>query len=385
MPPGRSRKWLELTGSKQYQRDARDILALQATIAREVASAVQVELSPEDVGHFAAVRAVAPSVHEAYLKGRFYLNQRTAEAIRTAVGYFETAIALDPTYAPAYASLADCYNLLGTVMVAGGSPREWRPKAMEAAVKALQIDPELGEAHATLGYVRHYDWQWVEAEESFRRALALNPNYAFGRIWYANLLGSLRRFDEAVREVLVARDLDPLSLIVSTNVGWVYHRARRYDAAIAEYKRGLALDPTYLQSHMRLADAYLEAGRIDEAISEQETVARLSKGSAADVMLLERTRLLAGRPNDFERRLNALIASSAQGYASPAAIANAYFAVGRVDEGFVWLERAFRERTNNMAYLAVEPVYDRVRDDPRFKTMLRDIGLDDEGTRQQSR
>ncbi|MEO7135708.1 MAG: protein kinase [Vicinamibacterales bacterium] len=361
--------------SENYRRDAQEVLALQATIARAVARSVQVELSAEDARHFAAVRAVAPDVYEAYLKGRFYWNQRTADSLRTAVRHFETAIALDPTYAPAYASLADCYNLLGTVLVAGGSPTEWRPKAMEAAIKALQIDAELGEAHATLGYVRHYDWQWTEAENSFRRAIALNPNYALGRIWYANLLCSLRRFDEAVAEVLMARDLDPLSLIVSTNVGWVFHRARRNEEAIAEYTRGLSLDSTYLQAHMRLTDSYLAVGRLNDAVDESETVARLSNRRPADVMLLERTKLLAGRPNEFERRLGDLIASSAKGYASPAAIATAYFAVGRKDEGFVWLERAYRERTNNIVYLAVEPVYDGVRDDPRFQAILRGIGL----------
>ena len=361
--------------SQNYQRDAREVHALQATIANAVAAALQVAVNDEDATHLATVRAVDPDVYEAYLKGRYYWNQRTADSLRTAVTYFQAAITLDPSYAPAYASLADCYNLLGTVMVAGGSPREWRPKAMDAAIKALQIDADLGEAHATLGYVRHYDWQWAEAEKSLRRAIALNPNNALAHIWYSNLLCSLRRFDEAVEQVLIARDLDPLSLIVSSNVGWVYYRARRNSEAIAEYERGLALDSTYLQSHMRLADAYLMAGRFDEAIAEGETVARLSNRSVADLMLVERLKLLAGRPNAFNRRLEELIALSSKGYASPAAIANALFSVGRNDEGFVWLERAFDDRTNNIAYLAVEPVYDGVRDDPRFQALLRAIGL----------
>jgi serine/threonine-protein kinase len=361
--------------SQDYQRDARDVHALQATIAKAVATALQVAVNAEDATHLATVRAVDPDVYEAYLKGRYYWNQRTADSLRTAVTFFQTAIRLDPSYAPAYAALADCYNLLGTVMVAGGSPREWRPKAMDAAIKALQIDADLGEAHATLGYVRHYEWQWADAERSFLRALALNPSNALARIWYSNLLCSLRRFDEAVEQVVLARDLDPLSLIVSSNVGWVYYRARRNGEAIAEFERGLALDPTYLQSHMRLADAYLMAGRFDDAVAEGETVARLSSRSVADLMLLERTKLLAGRPNEFKRRLEDLIDLSSKGYASPAAIANAFFSVGRNDEGFLWLERAFTERTNNMAYLAVEPVYDGVREDPRFQALLRAINL----------
>jgi eukaryotic-like serine/threonine-protein kinase len=361
--------------SEDYQRDAREIQALQATVARALAQVVEIEVTADDARHFSAVRAVAPDVYEAYLKGRYHWNHRTPASIRTAISHFETALALDPTYAPAYAALADCYNQLGTVLVGGGPPREWRSKAAEAAIKALQIDADLAEAHATLGYVRHYNWEWADAESSFRRAIALNPSYALARIWYANFLCSGRRFDEAVREVMIARSLDPLSLIVNTNVGWVLYRARRNDEAIEEFKRALRLDPTYLQAHMRLRDSYVYAGRFDEAIEESETVARLSDRSAASLVWLEQTRSLAGRPNQFERRLSELIAGLPETYTSPSVIANAYFSAGRNEEGFTWLDRAFRERANNMAYLAVEPVYDRVREDPRFKALLRAVGL----------
>jgi TolB-like protein/Tfp pilus assembly protein PilF len=361
--------------SQQYQRDAREIHAVYSAIANAVPAATRVSVNAEDATHFASVRAVDPDVYEAYLKGRYYWNQRTADSLRAAVAHFDAAIRLDPTYAPAYASLADCYNLLGTVMVAGGSPRQWRPKARDAAIKALQIDPDLGEAHATLGYVSHYEWQWAEAEKSLRRAIALNPSYALARIWYANLLSSLRRLDEAIEQALIARELDPLSLIVATNVGWVYHRAGRPLDAIAEYERALRLDPTYLQAHMRIADSYIELREFDKAIAAAETVVRLSQQNPVDVMLLERTKLLAGRPNDFDRRLRAIVAASTTSYASPGMIANAYLAAGHTDEGFAWLERAYQERANNIAYLAVEPHYSRVRDDPRFQAILRKIGL----------
>jgi TolB-like protein/tetratricopeptide (TPR) repeat protein len=362
--------------SETYRRDAREVQALQATVARAVAKAVEVELTVEDDRHFGAVRAVDPDVYEAYLKGRYYWNQRTLVSIRTAIGHFEAALALDPTYAPAYAALADCYNQLATVMVGGGPPREWRPKAAEAAIKALQVDGDLAEAHATLGFVRHYDWQWTEAERSLRRAIALNPSYALARLWYANLLCSQRRFDEALVEVLAARTLDPLSLIVNTNVGWVLYRARRNDEAIAEYSKALALDPTYLQAHMRLAASYDYAGRFGEAMTEAERVAELSNRSLGSLLSLELTRLRAGQPNDFDRRITELIAALPQTYTSPGAIANLYFGAGRNEEGFRWLDRAFRERTNNMVYLTVEPVYDGVRDDPRFKALVKAVGLE---------
>lgn len=362
--------------SETYRRRAREVQALQATVARAVANAVEVELTVDDDRHFGAVRAVDPDVYEAYLKGRYYWNQRTQVSIRTAIGHFEAALALDPTYAPAYAALADCFNQLATVMIGGGPPHEWRPKAADAAIKALQIDGDLAEAHATLGYVRHYDWQWAEAERSLRRAIALNPSYALARIWYANLLCSQRRFDEALQEVLAARSLDPLSLIVNTNVGWVLYRARRNDEAIAEYGRALALDPTYLHAHMRLADSYQYAGRSGEAIVEAERIAELSNRSLDSLVSLELTRLRAGRPNHFDRSITELIAALPQTYASPGAIANFYFAAGRNEEGFRWLDRAFRERTNNMVYLTVEPVYDGVRNDPRFKALVRAVGLE---------
>jgi TolB-like protein/Tfp pilus assembly protein PilF len=364
----------EVLWSDEYTRDAREVLTLYATIANAVPEAARVVLNAEDTRHFASVRAVDPDVYEAYLKGRYYWNQRTANTLRAAVSSFETAIQLDPTYAPAYAALADCYNLLGTVMVAGGSPREWRPKAREAAIKALQLDPDLGEAHATLGYVSHYDWQWSEAEKSLRRAIALNPSNALARIWYANLLSSLRRLEEATAQALIARELDPLSMIVATNVGWVHHRAGRHLDAIAEYQRALRLEPAYLQAHMRLADSYVELRRFDEAVATAETVVRLSNQNPVEKVALERTKFLAGRPNDFERQLNAVLADSST-YVSPGMIANAYLAVGRTDDAFAWLERAYEERSNNMAYLAVEPHYAPVRDDPRFQQLLRKVGL----------
>ena len=365
-----------LLWDEEYRRGAREVQALQAAVARAVAEAVEVEVSVDAARRFAAVRAVDPGVYEAYLKGRYYWNQRTPASLRTAIQHFEAALAMDPTYAPAYAALADCYNQLATVMIGGGSPGQWRPKAAEAAIKALQIDADLAEAHATLGFIQHYDWQWAEAERSLRRAISLNPSYALGRIWHANLLCSQRRFDEAIQEVLLARSLDPLSLIVNTNVGWVLFRARRHEEAITEYKKALALDPTYLQAHMRLADSYAYAGRFDDAIAEAETVAELSKRSPVSLATLEQTRLRAGLQNDFDRKMTELVSTVPHTYTSPGAVANLYFGAGRNDEGFHWLERAFRERTNNMAYLTVEPVYDPVREDPRFKALVKAVGLE---------
>ncbi len=327
------------------------------------------------MARFATARAVDPEVYEAYLKGRYHWNQRTDESLRAAVAEFQTALALDPTYAPAYAALADCYNLLGTVMVGGGSPRQWRPRASEAAIKALQIDSGLAEAHATLGYIQHYNWEWDAAEQSLRRAIALNPSNALARVWYANLLSSRLRLDEAIREVTVARDLDPLSLVVNTNVGWVLYMARRNDEAIAQYVKTLSLSAGYVQAHTRLGDAYMQANRHDDAIGELTTVVRLTNDSATSRVALAQIYALAGRNADARRLLERALVERGEKYVSSGALANVYVALGDHDQAFEWLEQSHRDRANNVAYLAVEPLYDRIRQEPRFQALVKAAGL----------
>jgi TolB-like protein/Tfp pilus assembly protein PilF len=286
--------------SAEYDRHARELQALHGVVALEVASAIEIELHEDDEDRLTRIRAVDPDVYEAYLKGRYYWNQRTTESLRTAMAHYEAAIRLDPSYAPAYAALADCYNQLGTQMVGGGSPREWRPKATEAAIRALQIDPALAEAHATLGYVRHYEWEWEAAEQSFRRAIALNPSYPLARIWYANLLSARSRVDEAMAEVTAAAELDPLSPLIATNVGWVLINARRYDEAIATLTPIVARDPGYVQAHSRLAGAYSFSGRHAEAVAQAQTAGRLTGGSASPGELAQAL-ALAGRREEAER------------------------------------------------------------------------------------
>lgn len=361
--------------SEVYERPVRTLQALHGTIATAVSRAVAVELGEGDRARFSTSRAVDPEVYEAYLKGRYYWNQRTEASLRAAVAEFQTALTLDPSYAPAYAALADCYNLLGTVMVGGGSPQQWRPRASEAAIKALQIDSGLAEAHATLGYVQHYNWEWDAAEQSLRRAIALNPSNALAHAWYANLLSSRLRLDEAIREITVARDLDPLSPIVTTNVGWVLYMARRNDEAIAQYMRTLALNAGYVQVHTRLGDAYELAGRHEEAIRELTTVVRLTGDSATSRVALAQIYALAGRSADAHRLLDRALLERPERYVSSGAIANVYVALGETDKAFEWLEQSYRERANNVAYLAVEPLYDRIREDPRFQRLVKAVGL----------
>jgi serine/threonine-protein kinase len=361
--------------ASDYERHQRQLPSLYGTVAAGVAAAVEVELGAEDADRLSRTRAVDPDVYEAYLKGRYHWGQRTAESLHTAVAHYGTAVRLDPSYAPAYAGLADCYNQLGTQMLGGGSPREWRPRAREAAIRALQIDPALAEAHATLGYVRHYDWEWEAAEQSFRRAIALNPSNPLARIWYANLLSGRRRVDEALVQVNAASELDPLSPVVGTNQAWVLSNARRYAEAIAVLEAIVARDPSYVQAHARLAGTYAFAGRLAESVAAAETANRLAGGSPATRAGLAQALALAGRRQEAVRLLDGLLAERARQYVPPGAIANVYVALGHMDQALRWLDQSHAERANNNAYLAVEPIFDSLRPHPRFQALLRATGL----------
>jgi eukaryotic-like serine/threonine-protein kinase len=359
--------------TRTYDRPARDILALQRDIVREVADHLSLALSADDDARLARVRAVDPDVYESYLKGRYHWNKRTQASLTTAVEHFRAAIEADPTYAPAHVGLADCYNQLGTVMVAGAAPSEMRPRAIAAAIAALQIDPMIGQAHGALAYARHYDWQWDAAGRSFQRAVELDPGNPLIQLWFANYLVSMQRIAEAVVHVETARELDPLSPIVMTNVGWTLSHAGRYEEAIQAYQEALALSPNYVQAHKRLAGAYAELGRYDAARAQAEAVALIDGRS--DLVGLANLHAMAGRRVEAERVLQEVVALERTEYVSPFAMAQPYLRLGQYDRAFEWLERAYEERSNGMVYLAVEPVLAPVRTDPRYHDLLKRVGL----------
>jgi TolB-like protein/Tfp pilus assembly protein PilF/predicted Ser/Thr protein kinase len=360
--------------SETYERDARDVLALQADVVRGLAVAIQLTLRPAARERLATVRAVSPDVYEAYLKGRYEWNKRTPTSLRLAVEHFTRAVELDPTYAPAHAALADCFNLLGTVVVGTGSPREFRPRAEAEAIKALQMDPYSAEAHAALGYVWHYEWRWADAERQFRRAIELNPSYSMARIWYANLLMSQSRMEEAVEQVFAARDLDPFSLIVNTNVGWVLDYAGRHEEAIAHLKQTIALDSEYVQAHWRLARALMAAGRLTEALEQGDRLLTLSDSSSPALSMVANIAARAGRRDEARVLLGHLLERSRRAYVPPASIADAFRAVGDVDGTLTWLEKAFAERSNAIAYLD-QGDNGPLRRHPRFQALRARVGL----------
>ncbi|HWJ15821.1 MAG TPA: tetratricopeptide repeat protein, partial [Gemmatimonadaceae bacterium] len=356
--------------SDAFERDRRQVLALEDDIVRALIAEIRLSTRPQ--AELAPPRAVNPEAYEAYLQGRFEWNQRTKESLTRAVADFTRANSLDPTYAPAHAALADCYNQFGTQMVGTGSPRDFRPRAAVAAVQALRLDPYSAEAHAALGYIRHYDWQWVDAEREFRRAIELNPSYPLAHLWYANLLMSRGRFVEALREVKLAQDLDPFSLVVNTNVAWVLQVAGRHSEALEQLRRTLALDSTYVQAHMRLSGVLEHFGQFDAARREAETVVRLANGSATALAGLSALDAASGRTADARRELSAVLERARSQYVAPGAIAIIYAKLGDTLNQDLWLTRAYEEHSNAMAYLLVDRQW--IRDATRER-LLAAVGL----------
>jgi TolB-like protein/Tfp pilus assembly protein PilF len=360
--------------SDTYERSAQQVLALQADVIRALATEVRLTVRPGAQERLATARAVNPEAYEAYLKGRYEWNQRTHASLQLAIAHFTRAIELDPTYAPAHAALADCYNQFGTVLLAG-PPQDYRPLAAAAAIRALQIDPYSAEAHAALGYVRHYDWQWQEAEREFRRAIELHPSFALAHIWYANLLMSRNRMKEALEQVFVARELDPFSLVINTNVGWVLTLAGRTQESIALLTRTLELDSTYIQARSRLVDALTMAGMYAAALEQAERVVTLSHRSPHALKNLAVVRTRLGRTDEVRPILAELLAREHKEYVPPATLAWLFILLGDNEAAIPWMSRAFEERSNAMAYIDVDPAWDGLRQDPRFQAMVARTGL----------
>jgi eukaryotic-like serine/threonine-protein kinase len=360
--------------SDSFERSRPQILALQADLVRALAAELRLAVRATAADRFATVRAVNPEAYEAFLKGRFEWNRRTGESLESAVLHFRRAVELDPTYAPAHAALADSYNQLGTVFVGTGSPADFRPLAAAAAIRALQIDPGSAEAHAALGYVHHYEWRWTQAESSLRRAIELNPSYPLARIWYANLLMSLGRMEEALEQVLVGRDLDPYSLVINANVGWVLTSAGRAEEAVTHLQRTLELDPAHVQSRARLVGALMAAGRLAEAREQAERVVTLTGGAPHMVATLANVNARMGRTGEARVILDGLLAENDRGYVPPASLAQLYNALGDGERTLYWLTHALEERSNAMAYLASEP-FESLAADPRYHALKVRVGL----------
>jgi TolB-like protein/Tfp pilus assembly protein PilF len=359
--------------SETYDRDLGDALALESEVAQAIAQRVQVTFTGDERARLAATRSVAPEVYESYLKGAFGQSNSRTE-IEISIGYFEEAIRKDPTFAPAYVGLAFAYDDLGTLLV-GASPEEVRPKAISAARKALELDPDLADAHALLGDMQQDQWHWAEAEAEFKRALDLKPNAAAAHLGLANWLLCQGRTEEALVWSRRARELDPLGATGLSN-GWILFNARRYDEAIGELRSVLAVHPDYAAAYWFLGYALIAKGQSEEAISVLEKTVSLMDRSPGSLEFLATAYAHAGRRREALRLINELKQRRKTSYVSADALVDPYLALGDYDEAFVWLERAYQEKSGGLQYLKVDPFFDPVRKDPRFADLQRRVGLD---------
>ncbi len=364
-----SRIWGE-----RYDRTLPEIFAVQDEIAREVCGKLRLRLTRDEKRQRTKRYTTNAESYQAYLKGRFYGNKRTEDALKKSIESFEEAIGKDPNYALAYTGLADSYSILGDYGFV--PPREAFPRAKGAATRALELDDTLAEAHNSLAYVRWaYDWDWAGAEREFKRAIELNPNYASGHQFYGEYLTAMGRHREALAEVGRAHELDPLSLIVNAVVGWAFYFARQYDQAVEQCRRTLELDPNFARVHIYLGRAYVQKSMLEEAITEFQKGIDLSGGSPTYRAELGHACAVSCRRDEAQKVLNELKELSKRKYVSPYDMALIHAGLGENDRAFDWLQRAYDYRSFYMALLKVEPAFDNFRPDPRFQDLVRRVGL----------
>jgi TolB-like protein/Flp pilus assembly protein TadD len=359
--------------SATYDRELRDVLTLETQIAFAIARQVQITVTAEDDGR-TVPRAVAADVYDNYLRGRFALNRNTRAGATESIGYFEAALAADPSFAPAYAGIASAYTDLGLVLFGGGPPREARPKAIAAARNALALDPNLIEAHVRLGDALQKDWQWKEAEAEFQRAVQLAPNSAVANAMFARYLICRGRFDEAIAAAEKARSLDPLALRAE-HLGWVLFMSRRYKEAIRAIEDVLATRPDDATALWELGFARLLDGQPRPAIEALERAADITNRGPAVLGVIVHAYAAAGRSFDASRTLDELHHRQASEYVPAAALVNAYVGLRDPDQTLFWLERSITEGSTIVQYLAVHPAFDFIRSDPRFAGLARRVGL----------
>ena len=360
--------------SQSYQGELRDTLALQGEVARAIADQIRINLNPQEQAALKAAKVVNPEAYESYLKGRYFWNKRTAGGLKIALAYFNQAIEEDPKYARAYSGLADTYALLGDWQYAVMTAKEALPKAKAAAVRALALDSALGEAHNSLAFcLDGFDWNFQSAGEEFRRAIELNPGYATAYHWYAWHLSLLGRYEEAIAEMRKAKNLDPLSLIISADLAELLVIAHQYDEAILESRKTIEMDPNFALAHSQLGQAYLQREMHDEAIAEMQKAAQLSGGSPTIIANLARAYVASGRRVEAVKVLKDLKKRSNPTYSHASEIAVVYAALGDRDLAMNWLEKGYDERFNPGVLL--RPGLDALRADARFENLVRRIGL----------
>jgi adenylate cyclase len=354
--------------SLEYDREIKDVLAIQSDIAQKVAEALKVQvLGGQPVG--ASRLPSSPEAYIDYLRGRQAWNRRNEEGLKQAVRFFRNALEADPNYAKAYTGLADSFATLALLELA--PPNEVYPMAKDAVGRALAIDPQLAEAHTSLGLIRfQYDWDWEGAEGELREAVGLNPSYAPAHHFYADFLKAMGRFEEAVAEIEKARELDPLNLAINTGVGHVLYLAREYDRAIDRYSKAVDLDPDFMLTHIWFGRPYLEKGMYPEAISELRTAVKLSGESTLALAMLGHGLASAGMRDEALVILEKLTERSKKQYVPSYWIAVVYNGFRDRDKTLTWLKKAYEEKSSWLVWSNVEPRFDWLRSDAEFLSLM---------------
>lgn len=359
--------------SEQYQTKMSDIIETQEEIARQVTEKLRLKLSNKNRRQLGKRYTDNTEAYQLYLKGRYSWNKRTEEGLLKAVEFFEQAIKKDPQYALAYTGLADTYTMLS--VYGGLEPGEAYSKAREAAIRALEIDDKLAEAHTSLAGVKeYYEWDFAGAARKYRRAVKLNPSYSVAHHWYSHHLMAMGHFEEAIGEINLAHKLDPLSLSINVSVGLAFYWGHQFERAAAQFNKTLELDSSFALAHLLLGQTYGQQGKHDAAIEELQKARALDETPQVNA-ILSHAYALSGRRDEAEHLLSELDTLSDRKYVPSYFIAAIYAALDKPDEAFRWLERAFDEHSAWLVWLKVDPKLDALHSDRRFADLLRLIGL----------
>jgi serine/threonine protein kinase/Flp pilus assembly protein TadD len=361
--------------SDTYEKKLESVFAIQSDIAEKIANALQGELSPEEKERLEKKPTENLEAYNLYLQGRYFWNKRTYENLKKAIKYFEQAIKKDQNYALAYAGLADTYVVLPSYSPV--SPKIAFSMGKKAALKALEMDDTIAEAHASLAMVIiKNDYDWLAAERELKRAIELNPGLANAHHWYAFYLMWRGEHDGSIAEIKIAQECDPLSLIINANVGFMLYLARQYDQAIEKYRSALELDANFAELHEYLGKAYVQKGMYEEAIAKFQEAITLSGDDIENMAMLGHAYAASGRKDEALKVIGELKELSKRKHVSPYDMAVIYVALGEKNQAFAYLEKAYNERDDGVLYLKASPVWDSIRSDPRFKELLKKIGLE---------
>jgi eukaryotic-like serine/threonine-protein kinase len=363
----------ELWGEK-FDRPVADVSTIEEQIANDISDGLRLRLSGEEKKLLTRDSTRNSEAYQLYLNGRFHWNKRTEEELNKSIEYFRQSIEKDPKYALAYVGLGDAYLVLPEYGSMARSVAE--PQSKEALTKALEIDPDLAEVHASLAMMKeNFEWDWAGAEKEFRRAAELNSNYPTSHHWYALFLCEMRRNDDAIKEGRLAQALDPLSPIINTMLGLTLLTGGQYDAAVAQWKRTLELDPKFPEAHFWLAKAYARKGQYPEALDEAQKAASGSGRAPRYVAVQGEVLAAAGKKAEARKIIDELLRSSQSGHVSPYHIAGVYSTLGERDQAFALLEKGYQERDDQIVWMVIDPAFDSLRSDPRYTDLLRRIGL----------